>query len=99
MMLKLERASKSEGKDKMRGSHSTSLRAGFSTTQQTMTLSVAPVEMTGVFNDVEIGKSKQERRQRQNAGVPFDFAQGRLLHYATDDDTVCCSGRDDGSFQ
>jgi hypothetical protein len=31
-------------------------------------------------------------------GVPFDFAQGRLLLCATDDETVCCFGRDDISF-
>jgi hypothetical protein len=28
-------------------------------------------------------------------GVPFDFAQGRLLHCATDDETVRRFGRDD----
>jgi hypothetical protein len=40
-------------------------------------------------------QQRQEQKQRRNAGVPFDFAQGRLLHSATDDETVYCSGRDD----
>ena len=33
--------------------------------------------------------------QKRNAGAPFDFAQGRLLHCATDDETVRRFGRDD----
>jgi len=31
-------------------------------------------------------------------GVPFDFAQGRLLHYATNDETVRRFGRDDAFY-
>jgi hypothetical protein len=32
---------------------------------------------------------------KTNAGVPFDFAQGRLLHCAMDDNAVHRFGRDD----
>ncbi len=35
------------------------------------------------------------QRQKRNAGVPFDFAQGGLLHCAMDDETVHRFGRDD----
>jgi hypothetical protein len=43
-------------------------------------------------------RQTEPRRQRRNAGVPFDFAQGRLLHSAMDDDAVHRSGRDDASL-
>jgi Bacterial antitoxin of type II TA system, VapB len=38
-----------EGKGEMRGSRSTSLRAGFSTPRWTMTQPIAPVEMTRLW--------------------------------------------------
>ena len=42
------------------------------------------------------GKTIARREERKaNAGVPFDFAQGGLLHYAADGETVRRSGRDD----
>jgi hypothetical protein len=37
----------------------------------------------------------KDNSQGEMRGVPFDFAQGRLLHYAADDETVRCFGRDD----
>jgi hypothetical protein len=35
-------------------------------------------------------------KARANAGVLFDFAQGRLLHCAAHGEAVICFGRDDG---
>jgi len=35
---------------------------------------------------------------KTKCGVPFDFAQGRLLHCATHDETVSRFGLDDDSF-
>ncbi len=43
---------------------------------------------------LQLQPQPQPQRQLRNAGVPFDFAQGRLLHYATDDKAVCRFGRD-----
>jgi hypothetical protein len=40
----------------------------------------------------------EKQKQMRNAGVPFDFAQGRLLHFATDDEAVRRSGRDDADY-
>jgi hypothetical protein len=48
-----QRREKGQQQRRMRGSHSTSLRAGFSTPQQTMRLSVAPVEMTPFLYSAE----------------------------------------------
>jgi hypothetical protein len=39
---------------------------GLSTAQQTMRLSVAPVEMTPVFDEVEIGKTKSKGNGKHN---------------------------------
>jgi len=40
----------------------------------------------------------KRQRQRRNAGVPFDFAQGSLVRCATRDETVSRFGRDDVSW-
>jgi hypothetical protein len=42
-------------------------------------------------------QGKEDKNKGALCGGSFDFAQGRLLHSATDDETVRRFGRDDGS--
>ncbi len=41
---------------------------------------------------MQVGTSPKTSNSKENAGVPFDFAKGRLLHSAMDDDRVHHSG-------
>ena len=76
--------------------HSIHNRKNFSGAAQRAALS--PLGFRGVlYREFRVGlQARALRIAAVNAGIPFDFAQGRLLHYANDD--AVRFGRDDRCF-